>query len=107
MYGFSNDSEALTLPMPTLSMSELPPPRSWDEFEEIAWDLLSREWNDPNAVRHGRQGQAQQGVDIYGRRQGQGPYIGAQCKPVSYTHLRAHETDSYLVCRLLLEKKKK
>src|SRR5680860_1614436 len=27
--------------------------------------------------------------------------------PVSYTHLRAHETDSYLVCRLLLAKKKK
>ena len=25
---------------------------------------------------------------------------------VSYTHLRAHETDQYLVCRLLLEKKK-
>src|SRR5665647_684319 len=24
-------------------------------------------------------------------------------KAVSYTHLRAHETDSYLVCRLLLE----
>src|SRR5665647_2937398 len=23
-------------------------------------------------------------------------------EPVSYTHLRAHETDSYLVCRLLL-----
>src|SRR5665647_3560863 len=30
-----------------------------------------------------------------------------QIGPVSYTHLRAHETDSYLVCRLLLEKKKK
>src|SRR5665647_405012 len=28
------------------------------------------------------------------------PFIGS----VSYTHLRAHETDSYLVCRLLLEK---
>ena len=26
-------------------------------------------------------------------------------KPVSYTHLRAHETLRYLVCRLLLEKK--
>ena len=26
---------------------------------------------------------------------------------VSYTHLRAHETGAYLVCRLLLEKKKK
>ena len=26
-------------------------------------------------------------------------------KPVSYTHLRAHETREDLVCRLLLEKK--
>ena len=25
--------------------------------------------------------------------------------PVSYTHLRAHETSCHLVCRLLLEKK--
>ena len=31
----------------------------------------------------------------------------AHCmKPVSYTHLRAHETVLDLVCRLLLEKKK-
>ena len=28
-------------------------------------------------------------------------------KPVSYTHLRAHETVLDLVCRLLLEKNKK
>ena len=34
-----------------------------------------------------------------------GDWYGVE--PVSYTHLRAHETDSYLVCRLLLEKKKK
>ena len=26
-------------------------------------------------------------------------------EPVSYTHLRAHETSLHLVCRLLLEKK--
>ena len=32
-------------------------------------------------------------------------YIGPA--PVSYTHLRAHETVLDLVCRLLLEKKKK
>ena len=31
--------------------------------------------------------------------------LGLCCYSVSYTHLRAHETDSYLVCRLLLEKK--
>src|SRR5664279_6017543 len=34
------------------------------------------------------------------------PPGGGRFPPVSYTHLRAHETDSYLVCRLLLEKKK-
>src|SRR5678816_3022966 len=30
---------------------------------------------------------------------------GDVCDPVSYTHLRAHETPEHLVCRLLLEKK--
>eukprot|EP00825_Cyclidium_porcatum_P039323 TRINITY_DN4738_c0_g1_i1.p1 TRINITY_DN4738_c0_g1~~TRINITY_DN4738_c0_g1_i1.p1 ORF type:complete len:116 (+),score=20.26 TRINITY_DN4738_c0_g1_i1:152-499(+) len=30
----------------------------------------------------------------------------SQIQPVSYTHLRAHETRHDLVCRLLLEKKK-
>src|SRR5665647_1235619 len=35
------------------------------------------------------------------------PPLAAIFISVSYTHLRAHETDSYLVCRLLLEKKKK
>src|SRR5678816_4222670 len=31
--------------------------------------------------------------------------IETYCIPVSYTHLRAHETPEHLVCRLLLEKK--
>eukprot|EP00658_Telonema_sp_P-2_P050297 TRINITY_DN38336_c0_g1_i3.p1 TRINITY_DN38336_c0_g1~~TRINITY_DN38336_c0_g1_i3.p1 ORF type:complete len:124 (-),score=26.77 TRINITY_DN38336_c0_g1_i3:24-395(-) len=31
---------------------------------------------------------------------------GDKSRPVSYTHLRAHETPEHLVCRLLLEKKK-
>src|SRR5660397_274240 len=33
--------------------------------------------------------------------------IQVRMLPVSYTHLRAHETKANLVCRLLLEKKKK
>ena len=33
------------------------------------------------------------------------PVKGEEIKPVSYTHLRAHETVLDLVCRLLLEKK--
>src|SRR5680860_1708186 len=36
----------------------------------------------------------------------EGHHVGNENgRAVSYTHLRAHETDSYLVCRLLLEKK--
>ncbi len=34
-------------------------------------------------------------------------YVEPGEEPVSYTHLRAHETREDLVCRLLLEKKKK
>eukprot|EP00831_Metopus_contortus_P077845 TRINITY_DN7404_c0_g1_i1.p1 TRINITY_DN7404_c0_g1~~TRINITY_DN7404_c0_g1_i1.p1 ORF type:complete len:115 (+),score=20.09 TRINITY_DN7404_c0_g1_i1:100-444(+) len=34
------------------------------------------------------------------------PFSGSSYA-VSYTHLRAHETSLHLVCRLLLEKKKK
>ena len=34
------------------------------------------------------------------------PYFLSTLYPVSYTHLRAHETVLDLVCRLLLEKKK-
>ena len=33
--------------------------------------------------------------------------LSVSLEPVSYTHLRAHETRHDLVCRLLLEKKKK
>src|SRR5665811_2302908 len=38
---------------------------------------------------------------------GRGTAIEDQLQPVSYTHLRAHETVLDLVCRLLLEKKNK
>src|SRR5450756_1784125 len=37
----------------------------------------------------------------------QDPTLESMVIPVSYTHLRAHETRHDLVCRLLLEKKKK
>src|SRR5678816_1113657 len=42
------------------------------------------------------------GIDVEER--GQAEAIAYN--PVSYTHLRAHETPEHLVCRLLLEKKK-
>ena len=38
---------------------------------------------------------------------GYGTLAEREAEAVSYTHLRAHETGRNLVCRLLLEKKKK
>jgi hypothetical protein len=66
--------------MPTFFMSALPAPISWEEFETIMWDLLRGEWRDPNTAKNGRQGQQQNGVDILGQRNGEGGYIGVQCK---------------------------
>src|SRR5664279_1033969 len=40
----------------------------------------------------------EEGVNFIDTADAYGPHTSA----VSYTHLRAHETDSYLVCRLLL-----
>jgi hypothetical protein len=52
--------------MPILATSHLPQPTDWNEFEDMCADLFSREWGDANAFRYGRQGQRQNGVDIYG-----------------------------------------
>ena len=67
--------------MPTIPQSEIPRPKSWDEFEDIVADLYGRAWNDPNTRRYGRTGQPQQGVDVYGCpiHLG-GRYAGVQCK---------------------------
>lgn len=56
--------------------------KSDDEFEELALDLCRLEWNDPYASdRHGRSGQGQDGVDIYGHPSDRnGANCGAQCK---------------------------
>jgi hypothetical protein len=65
--------------MPTPATSNLPNPKDWNEFEEICADLFSNEWGDRNATRNGRQGQRQNGVDIYGS-PSTGGLAGVQCK---------------------------
>lgn len=71
--------------MPSPTTTDLPRPRSWDEFEDICADVLKRVWKDPYVVRHGRSGQRQHGVDIFGcpghlGSPGPRQYAGAQCK---------------------------
>ena len=65
--------------MPTLSNINLPTPKSWDEFEEITLDALRIKWDSPNLQRHGRQGQPQAGVDVYGD-DNLSQAAGVQCK---------------------------
>ena len=58
---------------------EIPPPRDEQVFEDLCRRLWSRIWDDPDARKHGRRGQSQQGVDIFGRRP-DGGWEGVQCK---------------------------
>ena len=62
-----------------MASSELPVPKSWDEFEDICADLFGQIWNDPNIVRYGQLGESQNGVDIRGRLP-DGGIAGVQCK---------------------------
>src|SRR5678809_1703864 len=61
-------------------------------LEDALGDALERVEHAVAAHRHGREARELLGVELL--------------LPVSYTHLRAHETGRNLVCRLLLEKKK-
>lgn len=65
--------------MPTLSSSNIPTPKSWDEFEDITLSALQIRWSNSELFRNGRQGQRQDGVDIYGDNSS-GNFVGVQCK---------------------------
>lgn len=61
--------------------TSIPKPKNWQDFESHTCVLFQCILNDPNTVAHGRSGQAQQGVDVYGRRERRGnQWVGVQCK---------------------------
>ncbi|MEO6603623.1 MAG: restriction endonuclease [Polyangiaceae bacterium] len=59
---------------------DLPPPTDWQAFERLCRDLWASIWDDPNTQMHGRGGQEQAGVDIYGRPRTGGGFSAVQCK---------------------------
>jgi tetratricopeptide (TPR) repeat protein len=59
---------------------QVPPPCNWQDFESLCRDLWSRIWGDKNAQTNGRNGQQQNGVDIFGRDNVSGELQGIQCK---------------------------
>lgn len=64
----------------TFNAYQLPPPADWQAFERFSRDLFSSFWKDPLAQMHGRAGQAQAGVDVYGTNHETGQIEGVQCK---------------------------
>src|SRR5450756_1895243 len=94
-YEDGNDASSLRSdPMFKMALDLSPSDR-----ELCSQSTISRLENLPDARALLRMGRAM--VDLYCESFHKVP------KPVSYTHLRAHETRHDLVCRLLLEKKKK
>lgn len=65
--------------MPTYADLNMAPPKSWDEFEDIVCSAAKNRWRNADFTRHGRQGQRQDGVDVFGT-DDQGRLVGLQCK---------------------------
>jgi hypothetical protein len=65
--------------MPTYANTQVPPPKSWDEFEALVCSAAKCRWKNPDFTQHGRKGQSQQGIDVYGK-DGSGRWVGLQCK---------------------------
>lgn len=65
------------LPFPNY---QIPPVSNWQDFELLCCDLWRKIWADPNIQRNGRKGQKQNGVDIFGRPNGDPFWAGIQCK---------------------------
>jgi hypothetical protein len=80
--------------MPSPSTSNLPVPKSSQEFEEIVLEIYKRRLQDPKIKLYGRSGQPQKGVDIYGQQKGSGKYIGIQCKCYQDGKLKLSMIDS-------------
>lgn len=67
--------------MPTRLNTNFPRPTDPDEFEKLVRGICALEWDDLYTEKHGRHGQKQTGVDVYGRPTDRaGVYCGAQCK---------------------------
>lgn len=67
---------------------QLRKPSNWQDFELLCKKLWGEIWKCEDTIqRNGRQGQKQDGVDVYGMPQGSACYYGIQCKGKDeYTH---------------------
>ena len=63
----------------TFERFQHPAPLYWEEFEDLCLSLFGAVWKYPSAQKNGRRGDAQHGVDVWGRRP-DGEWTAVQCK---------------------------
>jgi tetratricopeptide (TPR) repeat protein len=56
------------------------PPKSWEDFESMLCDLFKEVWKDSHTQKHGRLGQPQSGVDVFGQPGEKESWSGVQAK---------------------------
>lgn len=59
---------------------QLRKPENWQDFENLCKKLWGEIWKCPEIKKNGRQGQSQNGVDVYGIPKDETKYYGIQCK---------------------------
>jgi hypothetical protein len=60
---------------------QIPPPKYWQQFEDLCLSIFRNVWQDPTAQKNGRSGQQQHGTDVWGKAiYAGGLYHGVQCK---------------------------
>src|SRR5450756_863396 len=63
---------------------QIPKPNDWQAFQRGCVLLFRAELRDPNAQEYGRNGQAQRGIDVLGRRNCEPDhFVGIQCRLIS------------------------
>lgn len=70
-------------------------PENWQDFESLCKKLWGELWNIQTTIKkHGRSGQDQAGVDVYGIPDGKSKYWGIQCKGKDdYTSSKIKESE--------------
>lgn len=78
-----------------LAQTQLKKPSNWQDFEKLSKLLWGEVWGCPDTIkRNGRQGQAQNGVDVYAYIEDKNCYYGIQCKGKDdYTNVQLTEAE--------------
>jgi tetratricopeptide (TPR) repeat protein len=80
----SLNAQTSSVPLIARLAHQIPKPNAWQALQRGCVLLFRAELNDPNAQEYGRNGQAQGGIDVLGRRNNDpGHFVGIQCRHIA------------------------